>query len=89
MALFSKLFGGGKEPEPAPSEDYKGYAITPSPQKESGGWRVGTQLVWLRHGVTYSWEDPANCKGGKWIICFPYSAAQTADRAFSVQGVRG
>ncbi len=44
MALFSKLFGGGKTPEPAPSEDYKDFAITPVPQKESGGWRLSARI---------------------------------------------
>lgn len=44
MALFSKLFGGGKTPEPAVSETYNGFAITPIPQKESGGWRLSARI---------------------------------------------
>jgi hypothetical protein len=44
MALFSKLFGGGKTPEAAPSETYKDFAITPVPQKESGGWRLAARV---------------------------------------------
>ncbi|PJI92453.1 hypothetical protein BC777_1304 [Yoonia maricola] len=44
MALFSKLFGGGKTPEPAMSETYKDFAITPVAQKESGGWRLTARI---------------------------------------------
>lgn len=44
MALFSKLFGGGKTPEPAASETYKDFAITPAAQKESGGWRLAARV---------------------------------------------
>jgi hypothetical protein len=44
MALFSKLFGGGKTPEAAPSEIYTDFAITPVPQKESGGWRLAARV---------------------------------------------
>jgi hypothetical protein len=43
MALFSKLFGSSK-PEVAPSETYKDCAITPIPQKESNGWRLGARI---------------------------------------------
>ncbi len=44
MALFSKLFGGGKSPEPAPSETYKDFTIIAAPQKESGGWRLAARI---------------------------------------------
>jgi len=44
MALFSKLFGGGKAPEPSASETYKDFVITPTPQKESGGWRLAARI---------------------------------------------
>jgi len=43
MALFSKLFGGGKS-EATPAEHYKDFAITPIPQKESNGWRLGARI---------------------------------------------
>lgn len=45
MALFSKLFGGGKTEEVAASETYKDFQITPTPQKESGGWRLGATIT--------------------------------------------
>ncbi|WP_108816184.1 HlyU family transcriptional regulator [Loktanella sp. Alg231-35] len=44
MSLFSKLFGGGKTPALALSETYNGFAITPTPQKESGGWRLAARI---------------------------------------------
>ena len=44
MALFSKLFGGGKPAKAAPSEDYKEFKITPVSQKESGGWRLAAMI---------------------------------------------
>ena len=44
MSLLSKLFGGGASaPEPTP-EDYKGFAITPMPQKEGPRWRIGARI---------------------------------------------
>ena len=45
MSLFSKLFGGGgaSAPEPTP-EDYKGFAITPTPHKEGSRWRIGARI---------------------------------------------
>lgn len=42
--MFRKLFGGGKAPEPAPSETYRDFTITPAPQKESGGWRLAAKI---------------------------------------------
>ena len=44
MAWLSKLFGGGKETEPAQPETYKGFAITPQPQKDAGGWRIAALI---------------------------------------------
>lgn len=44
MALFSKLFGGGKSSEPAPSETYKDFSITPVPEKEANGWRLAARI---------------------------------------------
>ena len=43
MPLFSKLFGGAK-PEAAPPESYKGFAITPVPEKEANGWRLAARI---------------------------------------------
>lgn len=43
MALFSKLFGGGKT-EAAEPELYKGFAITAVPEKESSGWRIAARI---------------------------------------------
>ncbi len=44
MALFSKLFGGGKAPAPTPQENYEGFAITPTPEKEANGWRIAARI---------------------------------------------
>jgi hypothetical protein len=43
MAWFSKLFGGN-ESEAPPPEVYKGFAITPQPQKDAGGWRISALI---------------------------------------------
>ncbi|KQI71049.1 hypothetical protein AN191_15220 [Loktanella sp. 5RATIMAR09] len=43
MALFSKLFGSSKT-EATPSEVYKDCAITPTPEKDSGGWRLAARI---------------------------------------------
>ena len=44
MSILSKLFGGGASaPEPTP-EDYNGFAITPTPQKEGPRWRIGARI---------------------------------------------
>ncbi|MCK0097654.1 HlyU family transcriptional regulator [Yoonia sp. F2084L] len=43
MALFSKLFGGGKT-ETATPEIYKDHAITAVPQKEANGWRLAARI---------------------------------------------
>ncbi|KQB97274.1 hypothetical protein AL073_09575 [Loktanella sp. 1ANDIMAR09] len=44
MALFSKLFGGGKTSQATPAETYKGCTITPAPEKASNGWRIGARI---------------------------------------------
>jgi hypothetical protein len=77
MALFSKLFGGGKTSEPAPSETYNDFSITPVPQKESGGWRLaariekdGKQHMLIRSDVLQSKEqaDDASVAKAKQVI---------------------
>ena len=49
MSILSRLFGGGgggakREAAEAPVEDYHGYLITPAPQEESDGYRVGARI---------------------------------------------
>ena len=44
MALFSKLFGGTKTAPAPAAEDYKGFAITPIPEKDSNGWRIAARI---------------------------------------------
>lgn len=46
MSLLSKLFGSRNTP-PAPKakpEDYNGFAITPTPIKEGGRFRLSAQI---------------------------------------------
>jgi len=43
MSWLSKIFGGGDAPAAA-AETYKDYAITPQPQKEANGWRIGALI---------------------------------------------
>jgi hypothetical protein len=52
MSLFSSIksmFSGGekepKEPEVMPSEEYKGFTITPAPVKEDLGYRINGTIV--------------------------------------------
>ena len=77
MALFSKLFGGGRTPEPAIPETYKDFAITPDPQKESGGWRLaakvekdGQEYTLIRSDVLQTKEqaDAASVAKAKQVI---------------------
>ena len=44
--MFSKLFGGGKaKPDPqAEAEIYEGFRITPEPQPDKEGFRVGARI---------------------------------------------
>ena len=49
MSILSRLFGGGgggakREAAEAPVEDYHGYLLTPAPQEESDGYRVGARI---------------------------------------------
>lgn len=45
MSLFKKLFGGGgASAEAAEPIDYNGFQITPMPQKESQGHRIGAMI---------------------------------------------
>jgi hypothetical protein len=47
MSILSRLFGGGgaKREEPGfPTESYGGYSITPAPQADDGGFRVGARI---------------------------------------------
>jgi hypothetical protein len=43
MSILSRLFGGGSTPGPEPT-DHKGFAITPQPQREGNGWRIGALI---------------------------------------------
>ena len=43
MAWFSKLFGA-KAPAASATEVHEGYAITPQPQKDPSGWRIGALI---------------------------------------------
>ena len=41
FGFLKKLFaGGGTSTHQAPPQEYSGYTIVASPQRESGGWRV-------------------------------------------------
>ena len=44
MSLLKKLFGGGAAAKPPPSQDYKGFKITPNPEKGAGGYRIGALI---------------------------------------------
>lgn len=48
MSLLSKLFGSRSKPAPdSPAEtpeDYKGFTITPTPIKESAGYRLSARI---------------------------------------------
>jgi hypothetical protein len=45
MSLFSKLFGGSGGSEPKiPPETYEGFTITPTPIKESSGYRISARI---------------------------------------------
>lgn len=39
MSILKRLFGGGDAPEPEKTE-HAGFRITPTPIKESGGFRI-------------------------------------------------
>ena len=44
LGFLKKLFSGGGSgsggSHEAPPQEYKGYTIVPTPQRDSGGWRV-------------------------------------------------
>jgi len=45
MSLFSRLFGSSEpKKDPVVTEDYKGFAITPEPIKESDGHRIAARI---------------------------------------------
>lgn len=48
MSLFSRLFGTGTRdedaPPPASAETYQGFTITPTPLKDSGGYRISARI---------------------------------------------
>jgi hypothetical protein len=46
MPLWSRLFGGkrAREPASAPSEEHKGFRITPTPIREGGHYRIAARI---------------------------------------------
>jgi hypothetical protein len=47
MSLFAKLFGGKPKAKAAPeaeAESYNGFRITPAPQSDAEGYRVGAVI---------------------------------------------
>lgn len=55
MSLFSRLFGSGnREPDagPAAAETYQGFTITPTPLKDSGGYRISARIEKVVDGET-------------------------------------
>ena len=50
MSLFSKLFGGGKKPEPEPVV-YNGFNIFPEPIAEGGKYRLSARIERNADGV--------------------------------------
>jgi hypothetical protein len=46
MPLWSRLFGGkpAREPASAPSEEHKGFRITPKPIREGGHYRIAARI---------------------------------------------
>ena len=45
MSLFSRLFGSSEPKANAfETEEYKGFAVTPEPVKESGGHRISARI---------------------------------------------
>jgi hypothetical protein len=45
MSLFKRLFSGNAAPAEVPSEDYKGYTITPDPIREGGKFRLAAKIT--------------------------------------------
>lgn len=46
MPIWSRFFGGkqAKEPPSAPSEEHKGFRITPNPIREGGQYRIAARI---------------------------------------------
>jgi hypothetical protein len=46
MSFWSKLFGGGSDPQPvaAKTAEYNGYVITAEPFKEGGQWQLAGRI---------------------------------------------
>ena len=46
MPFWSRLFGGksAEEPASAPSEEHKGFRITPKPIREGGHFRISARI---------------------------------------------
>ena len=51
MSFLKRLFGGGA-PQEVPSEDYKGYRITPTPIAEGGQYRLSATIEKEVDGAT-------------------------------------
>lgn len=51
MSLLSRLFGSGPS-APEKTEDYKGYTITPLPQREGSRFRLGARIEKVVDGET-------------------------------------
>ena len=45
MSLLKRLFGGNAAPAEIPSEEYKGYTITPEPIREGGKFRLAAKIT--------------------------------------------
>ena len=55
MSILSRIFGSkSKSANVIHAIDYKGYAITPNPQKEAGGFRIGALITKTVDGVDKS-----------------------------------
>ena len=54
MSFLKKLFGGGDGAgaKPGAAQEYKGYAITATPIKEGGQWRLAGLITKEIGGVT-------------------------------------
>ena len=44
MSFLKKLFGGGDAPADAQGEDYNGYLITPTPQRDGTQYRICARI---------------------------------------------
>lgn len=62
MSWLSKIFGGGEQESAAASETYKDFAITPQPQKDASGWRIGALIEKDGQSHTLIRADVLNAK---------------------------